>query len=146
MEQQTVYVIEGLGGEFRAWGRNALKARGYNVIWFPWWWVGNIPDGAIVLGHSFGGGKLYRLLKKKKIKPFGVVFNDARLEPVGGFDISDVKVEAFNIYQKGFMRGYEIKGAENQEIRGTRHTDLPKTAATFSALRILFDRKIQLGL
>lgn len=138
---RTIYVIEGLGGEIGAWCRRPLIKAGFTVKWFPWWWTPKIPDGSILVGHSFGGGKAIRLVNEGKVKPSALITLDPRLEPEGGFGIPRPPRGpryAMNFFQEHGLRGYEVMGMVNHKISdGTRHGQLPGHKYVMSYLKDL---------
>lgn len=139
---RTIYVIEGLGGEIGAWCRRPLIKAGFTVKWFPWWWSPKIPDGCVLVGHSFGGGKAIRLVNEGKVKPAALITLDPRLEPKGGFKLaSELHIDRTqNFYQPKGLRGYFVPQMWNEIIKdGTRHTQLPSHPRVIERLKEIME-------
>ena len=116
-----IYAIEGLGGEIGAWLRKPLREMGFDVTWYPWWWTPKLPQGCILMGHSFGAAKAIRL--SKECNPKLLITFDPRLEPADGFKVD---CRALNFYRKGFMQGYSVAGSLSLVQTGIGHTQLPR--------------------
>lgn len=131
MANKKVMAFEGLFGEIGAWLRTPLREAGIEFEWYPWWRSPEIPDGAILIGHSFGGAKVIKLANL--YKPYFVITIDPRLPPDGGFKVKPFLVH--NFYQTGFMKGFKVEGAVNFEVGGLRHTQMPRYPSIVETLK-----------
>ncbi len=102
-----------------------------------------------VVGHSFGGGiAVFKLLD---LIPTVIVDVAMTLDPrswtadsrfyksksLFQFESTDNVVRFINFYQRGSMPGYAVKGAENIELKHTRHTKVPAHPNVEKAARCL---------
>lgn len=119
-----IIVIEGLFGELGGWARRPLKEAGIAYTWYPWWWSKiELPEGCIVLSHSFGAARHIKELNAQGTEPTLSISVDPRTEPREGF--SYVGSHHYNFYQTGFMRGYPVSFARNIHVKGYSHTQMP---------------------
>ncbi len=129
-----IYCIEGLGGELGAWCRKPLIKAGFEVEWHPWWTQKKIPDGSIVVMHSFGIRYINTMIENKNTDMI-IIAVDPRMPPIPSLKKRIyipmwMPQYAVCFYQTKFMRGYTLDTygnfAENIHVEGYRHTALPQ--------------------
>ena len=88
-----------------------------------------IDHKLVVIAHSMGGPSALWWCNKWKEFPVDLLVTlDPR--PLHRPYIKPPNVKrAVNFYQTGFMRGYEVKGAENIKVVTAGHTKLPALSA-----------------
>jgi hypothetical protein len=129
-----IYVIEGLTGEIFGYCRKPLIKAGFEVDWHPWWTQKKIPDGSIVVMHSFGIRYINTMFKNKTEAKL-ILAIDPRMPLIPAL-FNPIKVpltlggDMYCFYQTGYMRGYPLKTyadvAINIKVEGYRHTALPQ--------------------
>jgi hypothetical protein len=126
--RQKVILIEGLAsyrlGFLRKAYKDIFEAKGFEVVSLPYTAKGPfIAD--IVIGHSFGGGKILRDGAKARavitLDPRYWDFWNNQNQTAFQLDIS----HALNCYQKSGLRGYPVNGMNNHYFGGVGHTQLP---------------------
>lgn len=89
------------------------------------WAKFNLKDwkADIIVGLSFGGAAACEIAKHNPSCK-AVITMDARVlyRP---YKKAEHVIRHVNFFQTGFMRGYEIEGADNIKVRGYRHTAMP---------------------
>lgn len=97
-----------------------------------------------IIGHSFGGyAALYLMHKLDERGLFinNIITIDARAYSKGYkfFYTSENVGILKNYYQKGFLRGYEIKGAVNKRLRGVSHGSISSSEQVFRGADEIFN-------
>lgn len=124
----NIVSYEGLAGSIGRWVRRGLlshfpNANKQELVWtdtgayYPW-------SEIIVIGHSFGARSAIETAEKSGNVKL-LLLLDPRMPPLGtGGFIAPKGVRTVNFYQKGFMRGHLVDGAENHLVRSS-HTGVP---------------------
>ncbi len=139
---------EGLMGRVGRWVRGGLLSQlqmWKGVKFEEHVWTDAAADcddePCIIIGHSFGArGAIDSAKKSEGVKL--LVLLDPRVPPPA--DMSKVKapkgVPTVCFYQRGFMPGYPVEGAENIRLNWTMHTNVPKHPAVMKYLKEYFAR------
>lgn len=96
-----------------------------------------------IIGHSFGGyASLYLMHKLNHFNiPISTITTaDARAYSRGyKYFYASENVHSFhNFFQKGFLRGYPIEGAQNLQIKGPSHGTIPSHKRVIEAVDRIF--------
>lgn len=108
-----------------------------------------IPSGPcnIIIGHSLGGESAINHIKNLNPKPILLTLDPRRNSIASWFDIllpfqapfDDVRaIYAYNFFRRGFMPGYEVKGAENVKL-SCSHGGVPYQPEVFKLACKLID-------
>lgn len=119
-----IYCFEGLFSYSAGWLTRSLEAQGLKVEKYGWTEKPEIEDGSIICGHSYGG---YRAIERANQSKALMLFTLDPRKPLSMNPDFQVKMKAYNYYQTGFVRGYEVAGAFNTRITGLSHLSMPKS-------------------
>lgn len=122
--------FEGLGGTLGRWVRRGLlnRIKGHDKQEHAWTAGERGTDWkCIVIGHSFGV-KAALATAKESPNCKMLLLLDPRMPPFGtGGVVAPEGVRTVCIYQRGFMRGHPVEGAENIKLTGVSHVGVPFT-------------------
>lgn len=148
----TIVAFEGLGFPWQLFWSHYIQTElrpqiKSPVAWTFQSWFGNFqmapqaPNTIIVLGHSFGGNKALQWAEgRTDVK--GILTMDPRswtCDLTGGGFVAPSKIPTFNVFRKGFMPGYEVTGAANQQISDIGHINVPGSVEAVGTLLKLLE-------
>jgi alpha-beta hydrolase superfamily lysophospholipase len=88
----------------------------------------------IAIGHSMGGGAVIDWCERYQKRIHLMITLDPRVTGSKPYEKPSNVLKAINFYQKGFMPGYPVSGAENILIKTYGHTELPSMTRVFNEI------------
>jgi hypothetical protein len=87
----------------------------------------------IAIGHSMGGGAVIDWCERYGKTIDLMLTLDPRVTGSKPYEKPSNVKRAVNFYQKGFMPGYEVKGADNRKVT-CGHTQIPSLTEVFTTV------------
>lgn len=138
MSEPTIISFEGLLGALGRWVRRGLLVHLPNKKIERLWLSSPVvvDEPCIIIGHSFGVKAAVESARKSPNCKL-LLLLDPRMPPFGtGGVVAPYGVRTVCFYQTGFMRGYPVKGAENIELRGVSHVEVPAQSRFLSLFKL----------